>query len=378
MVIMALRAVVIGAGWAAEGYIIALGSLGVDVVALCGRSLEPTRALAGRYRIKDVRDDWRNAILSLRPDIVCVATPASPHVDMVLAAVDAGCHVICEKPLALTADGAHRMLDAVEQAGVRHAYGATSRYSPPVVHAQTLLSEGLIGKLMAIEVVEHFALSPLHPYSWFHRREEGGGVLFNAFTHILVQLAYLTGGAVRGATGRVHGGGRAPVSSSWHDFRDWIAAQPVLDHDGEWRKVDADMIGTVLLELEQDDGNRVEAMFRGSAFGAARNPDGLALYGSEGTLQLVGVIWYESIWHQRRGQADWNKIDIPGAASSPADGDPVQFGWDRLGADFVADILEQDHQSYPTFVDGHLANLIIDQIREAVLPTLGDRAPLVL
>jgi hypothetical protein len=89
MVIMALRAVVIGAGWAAEGYIIALGSLGVDVVALCGRSLEPTRALAGRYRIKDVRDEWRNAIVSLRPDIVCVATHASPHVDMVLAAVDA-------------------------------------------------------------------------------------------------------------------------------------------------------------------------------------------------------------------------------------------------------------------------------------------------
>ena len=74
-----LRGIVIGTGWAGEGYVTALRQADVEVVALCGRSPEPAHAMGARLGIADVRMDWRSAIDDLSPDIVVVATPAEPH-----------------------------------------------------------------------------------------------------------------------------------------------------------------------------------------------------------------------------------------------------------------------------------------------------------
>ena len=126
---MTLRAVVIGTGWAGEGHTLALRAAGVNVVALCGRSPEPANAMAQTMGIEDVRFDWRQAIEELRPDIVSIATPAAPHQGMVEFAAQQGCHILCEKPLGVNATEARAMLAAVEQAGIKHAYASTSRYS---------------------------------------------------------------------------------------------------------------------------------------------------------------------------------------------------------------------------------------------------------
>ena len=112
-----LRGIVIGTGWAGEGYVTALRQAEVEIVALCGRSPEPTRAMGARLGVADVRLDWRAAIDDLLPDIVVVATPAEPHREMVEYAAERGAHVVCEKPLGLSADDGRRMLAAVEAAG---------------------------------------------------------------------------------------------------------------------------------------------------------------------------------------------------------------------------------------------------------------------
>ena len=125
-----MRGLVIGTGFAGEGYVTALRRSDVEVVALCGRSAEPARALGDRLGIADVRLDWRSAIDELVPDVVVIATPAAPHREMVEFAASRGAHVVCEKPLGRTAEEARRMLEYVETAGVRHAYGGTTRYAP--------------------------------------------------------------------------------------------------------------------------------------------------------------------------------------------------------------------------------------------------------
>ena len=146
---MGLRAVIVGAGWAGEGYTHALRSAGVDVVALCGRTAGPAYAMGRKLGGVDVRLDWRSAIEDLRPDVVVAATPAGPHRDIVAFAAGLGCDLVCEKPLGRTAGEALAMLEMVEKAGVKHAYGATSRYSPALIQARGLLDAGLIGDATA-------------------------------------------------------------------------------------------------------------------------------------------------------------------------------------------------------------------------------------
>src|SRR5690349_17950750 len=133
---MTLRAVVIGAGWAGEGHTLGLRDAGVEVVALCGRTPEPAHARAQQLEIANVRFDWRDALEEFRPDIVTIATPGDAHCAIAEHAAALGCHIVCEKPLSITATDARAMQRAVEQAGVQHAYAATGCYAPAVLHAE--------------------------------------------------------------------------------------------------------------------------------------------------------------------------------------------------------------------------------------------------
>ena len=129
----------------------------------------------------------------MQPDIVAIATPGHLHQEMVLAAASLGCHILCEKPLGLDAGQARAMLQAVEAAGIKHAYCTTSRYAPAALYAQRLLAAGLIGQVQEIECIHHFNLSPLTPASWFFQLSQGGGALYTDFPHFLGQVLFITG-----------------------------------------------------------------------------------------------------------------------------------------------------------------------------------------
>src|SRR5687768_17617432 len=133
---MTLKAIVIGAGWAGEGHTTALRAAGVEVVALCGRTPEPTSRVAKKLDIPAVHFDGHRALEEFRPDIVAIATPAGPHREIAEAAANQLCHILCDKPLATNAVDARAMLLAVERAGIKHAYGTTSRYAPALVHTR--------------------------------------------------------------------------------------------------------------------------------------------------------------------------------------------------------------------------------------------------
>src|SRR5579871_1831678 len=199
---MTIRAIVIGTGWAGEGHVRGLQDAGVAVVALCGRSQEPAHALALRFGVPEVRFDWRQALAEFRPDLVTIATPAGSHRDMALAAAAAGCHVVCEKPLAPTAHQAREMLAAVDRAGVTHAYAATGAYAAAYLHARDLLAAGVIGQMREVEYcMRGVSFPPTIPYAWVHQHREGGGLLNGLFTHQLQQVLLITGGTVIAATG---------------------------------------------------------------------------------------------------------------------------------------------------------------------------------
>ncbi len=367
---MALRAVVIGAGWAGEGHVVGLRDAGVDVVALCGRTPEPARQRAAQLGVAEVRFDWRAAIEEFRPDIVSIGVPAAPHREMAEFAAQAGCHLVCEKPLATSAANALAMLEAVERSGVKHAYAATGCYSPAVIHTQALIAQGAIGQLREVEsVLRLFVSAGAWRYCWVHELEQGGGLLNNVFVHKLVQVLRATGGVARAAAGEARASANpVPVGPPIHDFRElfdpskgWDPAQVA-----EWRQADADMAYTVMTRIRTPDGNDLDGLFRASLFGTTPHPEYLAFYGDSGALYMTGEHGAED--HIKRFVPEreaWEDVPIPSEliAALPPGEDLVQRCWNQFFREFVADVRGEGYTGYPTFRDGWTAVEIMDIAR---------------
>src|SRR5688572_3381784 len=119
-----LRLAVIGAGWASELHLQAFASVpDVVPVAIASRTREKADEVAARFGIPSVHTDVSRMLREEAPDIVSIATPPSSHREYTLMAIERGCHVLCDKPVALIARDAEEMLRAATLAGVHHATG---------------------------------------------------------------------------------------------------------------------------------------------------------------------------------------------------------------------------------------------------------------
>jgi predicted dehydrogenase len=306
--------------------------------------------------------DWRSAIEELRPDVVVVATPAGPHREIVEFAAGLGCDLVCEKPLGRNAHEARAMLEKVERSGVKHAYGATSRYSPALVQARALLETGLIGELQEVESLCHYGVPKPMEYAWIHSLAQGGGILMNLLPHFLGQAQYVSGATPRWVNGLADSViDVAPVGPGVHDFREWSPVDPSSADSLEWKAVDADMRATAIVGLERPDGAAVRGLCHIGP-GDGRHADYFALAGSEGTIHLTGFPWHHKLEQKRTGTDEW--IDVPIAESSDTT-DPIQHGWNRLTAEFIQDVRGLGHTDYPTFRDGYIASQIMDAVRSS-------------
>ena len=372
-----LRALVIGSGWAGEGHTLALRAAGVEVVALVGRTPEPTCARARTLGIDTVRFDWRAALQEFRPDIVSIATAAAPHAEMAIEAATAGYHVVCEKPLAVDPVQARAMLEAVERAMVKHAYGATGGYYPAFLHTQALLTGGLIGSVRLVEY--HVYVPPvvyLAPYSWSNQLSQGGGVLNNLFPHLLQQLLMMTGGTVAGAAGYTWGHRTtAPVGPAIHDFRELFGAimTPEQAAAAEQRPFDAEWNATALLQLRMPGDAITNVLVQLAVAATPVSSSALTFYGDAGTLYLNGSFWADAaIQHFDPQRGERVDIPIPQAVVErlPPIEDHNQRQWNQFFLEFVADVRGTGGTIYPTFYDGWVAAEVIDIVRRGSLTAL--------
>ncbi|MBL8266305.1 Gfo/Idh/MocA family protein [Steroidobacter sp.] len=138
----------IGTGAVAQVHAEAYRALAGVELAAC-YDLDPARADAfARTHSAQGYSDLAAMLSSANLDIACVLTPARAHEAAVIACANAGVHVLCEKPLALSLDACDRMIRACEQAGVSLAYGASYRFLPAVVTAKQLIDAGEIGDIL--------------------------------------------------------------------------------------------------------------------------------------------------------------------------------------------------------------------------------------
>jgi predicted dehydrogenase len=192
-----LKFAVIGGGFMGKAYSIALANLPMYVwpcpvapVRELVAEATPELAEEARERFGYARStaDWRQAVNDPAIDVVVVLTPNHLHREMVLEAVAAGKHVICEKPLAPNADDAEEMLRAADRAGVVHQVGFNWRLTPAVQQAKRMIDDGTIGEPRDFRGhwLGDFAFDDSLPMLWrFKRATAGSGALGDLGSHVV-------------------------------------------------------------------------------------------------------------------------------------------------------------------------------------------------
>ncbi|MGN6563896.1 MAG: Gfo/Idh/MocA family protein [Thermomicrobiales bacterium] len=173
--------------------------------AICGRDEAATRDAAITLGWEGYETDARQLIARDDIGIVDVCTPGNTHHDLALAAIQAGKHVICEKPLANTLAEAREMRDAAAQADVVNMVNFNYRRVPAVQLAKRLIAEGRIGTVRHWRAVylQDWIVDPEFPLVWRLRKElAGSGALGDLGAHIVDLSHYLVGpiASVSGAT----------------------------------------------------------------------------------------------------------------------------------------------------------------------------------
>lgn len=164
----------------------------VRLELLCDTPAERARQMAGQFGFVRCTNDWRSLVEDAKVDLVSITTPNRMHREMALAAIGAGKHVHCEKPMGLTLAEAEEMAEAARRAGVKTMVGYNYIKNPAFLHAQRLVCEGAIGRLVHFRgwVDEDYQADPDLPWTWRAKLDEAGlGALGDLGCH-LVSMAH--------------------------------------------------------------------------------------------------------------------------------------------------------------------------------------------
>ncbi len=151
---------------------------------------------AQRFGYESSTGDWRRLIEDKSIDVVDIATPNHLHLDMAIAAAQAGKHMICEKPLARTAAEAKVMYEAVKGTNLVNMVAFNYRRTPAVALAKKLIAEGRIGNILNFRgtYLQSWSADPNSPLSWrFQKSVAGSGALGDIGAHVLDFARYLVG-----------------------------------------------------------------------------------------------------------------------------------------------------------------------------------------
>jgi predicted dehydrogenase len=166
------------------------------LVAICGRTDEAVAGAAKRFGFETYYTDWKKLMKDQRIGLVDNVLPNNLHAAPCIEAAEAGKHVLCEKPLAMSVEEAKKMYEAAEKAGVKHMTGFNYRFIPAIRLAKKFIDEGYIGKILQYRAVylQEWIMDPNFPLVWRLRKSAcGSGVLGDLGAHIVDLARFLVG-----------------------------------------------------------------------------------------------------------------------------------------------------------------------------------------
>jgi len=198
-----IRIGLVGSGFMGKAHSLAYRSVGAvfrlpvqPVLELLADATPESAAAAARdFGFARSTGDWRALVTDPRVDVVSVATPNALHAPVALAAIAAGKHVHCEKPLAPNADAAKQMLDAAEKAGVKTQVGFNYLKNPLIALAREIVASGEIGDIVSFRGIhaEDYMADAATPWHFRLDPAGGGGVVADLGSHIIAMARHLLG-----------------------------------------------------------------------------------------------------------------------------------------------------------------------------------------
>ena len=342
---------IIGAGFARTTQIPAFKACaGARIVSIASAHRENAEKVADEFRIRHVANDWRELVARADVDLVSIVTPPATHMEITLAALDQGKHVICEKPMAMNADEARKMSERAEQAGVLALIDHELRFlnSRRMMHA--MLHGGAIGTVRHCNYVFRSDYRGVldRQWDWWSDESMGGGTLGAIGSHAIDSFRWLA---------------ETEISQVACMLSTHIAERPDKT-TGAMRPVTTDDEAKLLFRFAD---SALTKNSTGAALLSVVESGGyenrLEVYGSTGALMVEET---GELWHSPVGSGAWRPV--------PVDQDPMATGmragsWSRGFTAFSSAIIEALQEGKTTvegaatFTDGLRVQLVLDAAR---------------
>ncbi len=343
----------IGTGFMGKAHALAYGAVKAvfgDVPTprlevLCDTPLEQAQGFAEQFGFARATDDWQSLITDPNVDIVSITTPNKLHREMAVAALGAGKHVHCEKPMALTLAGAQEMVEAAAIGNLKTIVGYNYLHNPAFIHAQKLVQDGAIGRIVHFRglVDEDYQADPHIPWSWRATRANAGlGTLGDLGCHLVSLAIGLVG----------------PIQSLVADTQTVHATRPTADGKSS-KPVENEDIASALLRFE----NGVSGVISSSRSAWGRKCYlAFEIHGDKGMIRFDQERMNELELYQNKGpksQQGFTKIltgpeHPPYAKFCPAPGHQLGFNDQKtIEAHALLTAIDNDLPAFPGFADAY-------------------------
>jgi predicted dehydrogenase len=328
--------------------------LAPDMAVICGRNADAAQAAATKLGWRGVETDWKRLLGRDDVQLIDVCTPGDSHAEIAIAALDAGKHVLCEKPLANTVDEARAMVAAAErarQSGVRSMVGFNYRRVPAVALARKLAT-----------YLQDWIVDPEFPLVWRLQKDKAGsGALGDIGAHIVDMAQFVTGDVISGVTA---------MTETFVKERPLAEGSSGLSASGATERGPVTVDDTALF-LARFAGGAV-ATFEATRFATGRkNALRLEVNGSAGSLafdfESMNELWFfdgaddPDVGGFRRILVTEPTHPYAGAWWPPGHGLGYEHSFTHEIVDLVRDIGEGRDPS-PSFADGLQVQLVLDAV----------------
>ena len=320
------------------------------VVAIASRRREHAESVAKEFGIEHVTSDWRELIERDDIDLISVVTPPAMHMEMVLAALEGGKAVLCEKPMALNAAEAKRMTDRAREVGVLALIDHELRFLKSRRTMRAMLHNGAIGNVRHCSYIFRSDYRGVldRPWDWWSDEKMGGGTLGAIGSHAVDSFRWVLG---------------TEISQVFCLLSAHIAERPDKS-TGEMRRVTSD--------------DEAKLLFRFADSSLTRNASGAALlsvvesgsyenrleiYGTTGALMVEET---GELWHSPAGSGAWRPCQVHQDRMAPG---MRPASWSRGFATLSCAIVEALREGRTTvegaatFEDGYRVQLVLDAAR---------------
>jgi len=341
-----MKVAIIGASFARAAYLPALRHVeGAEVVAIASARRESAEEAAAAFAVPHAYDDWRTMLARHAVDVVAIATPTVTHAPMTLAALEAGAHVLCEKPTAMNAAEARAMLDAAVARGRVHMIDHELRFNPNRRKVRDLIRSGALGTVRHVNIVNVTAAwgdpASRPADDWWSSAAEGGGRLGANGSH-QVDLVRWWLGEARSVCGEALT--QVPDRVDRNTGRPWTATADDLTH----------------FSLRMESGALVNVLI--SAVARHGLDNSVDIVGSEGTIRICGT--NETVHFARAGEP-FEDVGVPdpNATLEGVGGGVWNVSVVGLMREFLAAVAEgREPREGATFLDGLRNQEILDAV----------------